>query len=179
MKKLVIVYGSIAGAIVGLMLVVSFVFLMNSSAGFDPSNGLIVGFSSQFLAMSFIFIATYSYRKNVLGGVIKFGTALKIGLLISLIASTIYVLTWVILYHTSSSVHMDAMAQSEVDQLIKDNASQAKIDAVKERWAFYRTLPGLVLFTYVEILPTGILFSLISATVFSLMGRKKKVEAKQ
>lgn len=179
MKKLVIVYGTIAGTIVGLMLVFSYVFLMNSSKGFNPSHGLIVGFSSQFLAMSFIFIATYSYRKNVLGGTIKFGTAFKIGLFISLIASTIYVLTWVILYHIGGSVHMDAMAQSEIDQLVKDNASQAKIDAVKERWTFYRTLPRLILLTYTEILPAGILFSLISATVFSLMGRKKKVEAKQ
>jgi len=174
MKKLVLVYGSIAGAIVALMLVVSFLFLMERTSEFVQTQGMIVGFASQFLALSFIFIATHSYKKNVLGGSIKFGTALKIGLLISFIASTIYVLTWIILYHTGSSVHMELMAENEINQLIKENATQEKIDAVKERWAFYRTLPGLTLWTYIEILPTGILFSLISATIFAITGKKKK-----
>jgi len=172
MKKLVLVYGSISGAIVALMLIISFLILIRNSpdpADHDMTWGMVIGFTSQFLAMSFIFIATHAYKKNVLGGTIKFWPAFKIGLLISLIASTIYVITWVILYKTGSSAVMETMAQQEIA-----NAKPEDVEAIKARWDFYRTYPGLILWTYLEILPTGILFSLISATIFSLIGRKKK-----
>lgn len=172
MKKFVLVYGGISGAIVSLMLIVSFVILIGNSpdpADHDMTWGMVIGFTTQFLAMSFIFIATHSYKKNVLGGTIKFWPALKIGLLISLIASTVYVITWVILYKTGSSAVMETMAQQEIAKAKPEDV--AKIEA---RWAFYRTYPGLIIWTYIEILPTGILFSLISATIFSLIGRKKK-----
>lgn len=174
MKKTILVYGGISGTLVALMLIISFVFIIGNNPNHDMTGGMIIGFTSQFLAMSFIFIATHSYKKNVLGGTIKFWPALKIGLLISLIASTMYVLTWVILYKTGSSVIMEGMAQKEIEDLVKKGSSQAVIDEAKNRWAFYRTYPGLILFTYVEILPTGILMSLISATIFTLVGRKKK-----
>lgn len=176
MKKTILVYGGIAGTIVTLMLIISFVFIVgyDTSKEHDMTGGLIIGFTSQFLAMSFIFIATHSYKKNVLGGTIKFWPALKIGLLISLIASTMYVATWFILYHTGSSVVTDAMAQKEINDLIAEKADPSKIKEAEERWAFYRTPLGLASFTYLEILPTGILMSLISATIFTLIGRKKK-----
>jgi hypothetical protein len=172
MKKLVLVYGSIAGAIVALMLIISFVVLIGNStdpADHDMTWGMVIGFTAQFLAMSFIFIATYSYKKNVLGGSIKFWPAFKIGLLISLIASTIYVITWVILYKTGSSAVMETMAQQELAK-----AKPEDVAAIKARWDFYRTYPGLILWTYLEILPTGILMSLISALIFWLTSKKKK-----
>jgi hypothetical protein len=175
MKKLVLVYGSIAGSVVALMLIISFVILIGNSpdpADHDMTWGMVIGFTAQFLAMSFIFIATHSYKKNVLGGTIRFWPAFKIGLLISLVASTIYVITWVILYHTGSSAVMETMAQQEIAA-----AKPADVEDVKARWAFYRTLPGLILWTYLEILPTGILFSLISALIFWLSSRKKKKES--
>ncbi len=172
MKKTVLVYGFISGAIVALMLIVSFLILVKNipeGEEHDMTWGMIIGFTSQFLALSFIFIATHQYKKNVLGGSIKFWPALKIGLLISFIASTIYVVTWVILYKTGSSEIMETMAQKEIA-----DAKPEDVDAIKARWEFYRTYPGLILWTYLEILPTGILFSLISATIFSLINRKNK-----
>ncbi len=172
MRKFVLVYGSISGAIVALMLIISFVFIIGNStdpADHDMTGGMIIGFTGQFLALSFIFIATHSYKKNVLGGRIKFWPAFKIGLLISLVASTIYVITWVILYKTGSSAVMEVMAQQELAA-----AKPEDVPSIEARWAFYRTYPGLILWTYVEILPTGILFSLISALIFWLTGRKKK-----
>jgi hypothetical protein len=174
MKKTVLVYGSISGTLVALMLIISFVFILGNDPNHNMTGGMIIGFTSQFLAMSFIFIATHSYKTNVLGGRIKFWPALKIGLLISFIASTMYVITWVILYKTGSSVVIDGMAQKEIGDLIAQKAPQAAIDEAKSRWEFYSTYPGLISFTYMEILPTGILMSLISATIFSLIGRKKK-----
>lgn len=174
MKKFVLVYGFIAGSIVTLMLIISFVFIIGSNAEHDMTGGLIIGFTSQFLAMSFIFIATHSYKKNVLGGTIKFWPALKIGLLISFIASTMYVVTWVILYKTGSSVVIDGMAQKEISDLVSQNATPEQIKEAESRWAFYRTYPGLISFTYMEILPTGILMSLVSAIIFTLLSRKKK-----
>jgi hypothetical protein len=172
MKKTVLVYGGIAGTIVTLMLLISFLILVKNIPKGEENDmtwGMIIGFTSQFLAMSFIFIATHSYKKNVLGGSIKFWPALKIGLLISVIASTMYVITWVILYKTGSSEFMETMAQKEIAE-----AKPEKVEEIKARWEFYRTNRGLILWTYLEILPTGILFSLISALIFWLTSKKKK-----
>jgi len=51
------------------------------------------------IAFSMVFVGVKSFRDKYNGGTINFGKAFKIGLFISLIASTIYVISWLINYY--------------------------------------------------------------------------------
>src|SRR5471030_1992605 len=57
---------------------------------------LIFGYATMILGFSLIFVAIKNYRDNYSGGQITFGKALRIGLLITLVASTVYVVVWMI-----------------------------------------------------------------------------------
>jgi len=57
---------------------------------------MLVGYAAMLLAFSLVYVGVKSYRDRENGGVICFGKAFQVGLLISLVASTIYVITWMI-----------------------------------------------------------------------------------
>src|SRR5688572_14513868 len=65
--------------------------------GFD--YGLMIGYSTMVVAFLLVFFGIRSYRENVGGGQISFGRAFSVGILIVLIASVMYVITWLILYY--------------------------------------------------------------------------------
>ena len=171
MKKNVLVFGLIAGIISSLWFIGQ--TLLGSHADFD--NGMLIGYASMLVAFSMIIVAIKKYRDNENGGAISFGRALTIGLLISLIASTFYVLVWVVYYYTSGTDFIEQYATYMLDQLRESGESQAMIDAKqKEMTEFaemYKNPVYVVLFTYMEILPVGILFSLVTAII---MKRKPK-----
>lgn len=96
MKKNVLVFGSIAG------LVASAIMACSMAACYVLTNyhgNMWLGYGSMILAFSMIFVAVKNYRDKYNDGVISFGKAFQIGLYIALIASTIYVLTWLIEYY--------------------------------------------------------------------------------
>src|SRR5882757_4740329 len=92
MKKNIIIYGLIAG------IVVSVLMLFSVSNINDFNIGLFVGYTSMLIAFSFVFVGIKNYRDKYNAGVISFGKAFKIGIMIVLIASTIYVVAWLIDY---------------------------------------------------------------------------------
>ena len=99
MKKIVLIYGLIAGAILAGTFLVSLQF--HDAIGFD--RGMIVGYTSMVLASLLIFFGVRSYRDNVAGGSVSFGRAAKVGALIALLGSACYVGTWEVIYLTFRS----------------------------------------------------------------------------
>src|SRR4051812_10166346 len=93
MKKIVWIYGVLAGIIS-----VSWGVLSESVVGdsWSLSTRMILGYATMIVAFSLIFVAIKSYRDNENHGRITFGRAVGIGLLITLIASTVYVVVWMI-----------------------------------------------------------------------------------
>src|SRR6185295_9420833 len=94
MKKTVFICGLIAGLIstslyIGLM-------ILGKAGDIDLKNGLVYGYTLMILAFSFIFVGTKITRDKHNGGVISFGKAFRVGLYITLIASTVYVIVWLI-----------------------------------------------------------------------------------
>ena len=89
MRKIVLTYGLIAGAILSLMMLVTIPF--QDRIGFD--KGAVIGYTTMVIAFLMIFFGVRSYRDNVAGGSVGFGRALGVGLLITLIASICYVAT--------------------------------------------------------------------------------------
>jgi hypothetical protein len=94
MRKIVLTFGLIAGAILALMMMISLKF--QDQIGFD--NGAIIGYTTMVVAFLLVYFGVRSYRDNVAGGQVKFGRALWVGLLITLVASACYVATWEIIY---------------------------------------------------------------------------------
>lgn len=164
MKKTVLTYGFIAGCIVSVAMLASMPF-------FDEMYGspwaMVLGYTTQIMAFMFIFVAVKKYRENQGNGAITFGKAFKIGFYISLIASTMYVVSWMIDYHFFLPDFMDHFATATIENMKADGASASELAATAKQMEEYKEIyknPILVfLFTYVEILPTGLLASLLAA----------------
>ncbi len=166
MKNIIIKNGLISSAIVVLFMIVC-TYLWKTDPEFKP--GMVYGFSGMIIAFIFIFIGIKNYRDTVNNGLITFGKAFKIGFFIALFASTFYVLAWLILYYNfipdfmdlySKCIIEDAKAAGETATQIQ--AKVAEIDQMRE---WYKNPIMIILWTFVEILPVGILIALISALI--------------
>lgn len=96
MKRVVWKYGLIAGAILAVMLVIT--MPLYSSGKIEIEGSEIYGYSGMILAFLMVFFGIRAYREENPGQDLSFRTALKVGLLITLVASLVYVITWEILY---------------------------------------------------------------------------------
>ncbi len=168
MKRTVLIYGAIAGAVVSLFMSITMIITATGEAVHTGASSMVIGYLGMLIAFTFIFVAIKSYRDKENGGVISFGKAFGMGLLVSLIASTLYVVTWAIVYQTFLPDYMDkycAVMIAEAKTSLSGAALQAKIDEINHAKELYATPWGFTLFTYAEILPVGILVSLIAALV--------------
>ncbi|WP_337042410.1 DUF4199 domain-containing protein [Emticicia sp. 17c] len=173
MKKIIIVCGLIAGLIVSTFMVSSIGFCY-ASGNFD--GNILIGYASMLLAFSLVFVGIKNYRDKYHEGHITFGKALQIGIYISLIASTIYVLVWMVDYYVFVPDFMEKYNEHILQQAKENGASAAEIkDKLKEVEGYakyYQTPFGVMLLTYLEILPIGLIVSLISALILK---KKNKV----
>jgi len=166
MKKLVLVYGIIAGVIVAGMMAFSTGYYCAKG---DFEGGMIYGYSAMIIAFSMIFVGTKIFRDKQNGGIISFGKAFKVGFFITLVASTIYVLSWLVIYYNFVPDFMDKYAAA---MLAKDQASgisaaelAKKTTEMNQMKEWYKNPLFVILMTYVEILPVGLVVSLISALI--------------
>lgn len=173
MKKIVIVCGLIGG------LVVTLPMILLTDACYKDGNferGMVIGYTSMVLAFSLVFVGIRNYRNKYNNGLISFGKAFKVGIFIVLVASTVYVIAWLINYYNFMPDFAEKYAMHMINQLKADGASQAKIDAATKEMAdfavMYKKPHYVIMFTYIEILPVGLLVTLISSLI--LMRRKPK-----
>ncbi len=170
MKRNILVFGTISGLIVSIFMATSMA-LMGCSGSSEGSmmTGMIIGFASMAAAFTFIFVAIKNYRDKQNGGVITFGKAFTMGLMVSLIASTMYVLTWAVEFHYFLPDFMDrftAMEMKSVQTSLTGIELEQKIKELEETNYKYKTNGFFfAMFTYMEILPVGIIITLISAVI--------------
>jgi hypothetical protein len=176
MKRIVIIYGLIAGAVVSAFMSTTMLLAANDEKVHTGVSSMVVGYLGMLISFALIFVAIKSYRDKQNNGIISFGKALGMGLLISLIASTLYVITWAIVYQNFLPDYMDKYCAAMIEEAkasLSGSALQAEIDEINKAKEMYATPLGFTLFTYAEILPVGILVSLIAALV--LKRKKLKV----
>ncbi len=166
MKKIVITCGLIAG------LIVSALMLAAMTKVYDPKSytgSMILGFASMLLAFSFIFVAIKNYRDKEAGGVVNFGKAFKIGAMIALIASTMYVGVWMIYYYNFAPNFWEQECTAAIARMKAEGATQAamnaKIAEMKYYTEFYKNPLANAAMTYCEILPLGLLVSVVAALI--------------
>jgi hypothetical protein len=179
MKKNIWVCGLIGGVIAALWGVIGEGVLGDSVS---LSMRMLFGYASMILAFSLIFVAVKNYRDNYNSGIITFWEALKIGLLITLIASTVYVIVWMIDY----SYFVPNFGEKYQAQMMAElKASGASAEVIKKQGAEmavtmkkYKTNPAYrAMFTYLEIVPVGIVISLIAALILKKKAKPVNVNA--
>lgn len=172
MKKIIIVSGLISGIIVSTLMAISMALY---SCNENSDHSMALGYAFMLLAFSLIFVAIKIYRDKEGEGVVSFGKAFTIGLLISLIASAMYVATWAVEYHFFFPDFMDKYTAHIIEKLKSSGATQAAInEQVKEMSLMaekYKNPFFFTLFTFAEIFPVGLLVSLIAALIL----KRKKV----
>jgi hypothetical protein len=177
MKKTVLVFGLIAGAIASSLMAINMSMMKPDSD--HGAFSMMVGYASMLLGFCFIFLAIKSYRDKQLGGTISFGKAFLTGMWVALIASVCYTITWVIIYKNFYPDFMSQYMNAEVARLQRSGKSAAaiadEIKDMKKMEEMYNTWPGLIGMTMAEILPLGLLVSLISALIL----KRKAVDPAQ
>ena len=174
MKKTVLTFGLIAGAILSAMMAITMPF--HDRIGTD--KGEIIGYTTMVLAFLLVFFGVRSYRDNVASGTIRFGRAFAVGALIAAVASACYVATWEVIYFQYFKAAPDFFAKYQAHELDKaraDGATEAAIAEQKaklEKYAEMYQNPALnAAITFLEPLPVALVMSLVSAGVLS---RRKK-----
>ena len=166
MKRTVLIFGLISGLIVTAMMIYVVILCYNNP---DFEGNMVIGYLTMIIAFAFIFVGIKNYRDKQLGGYISFGKAFKVGFLIALVASTMYVVTWLISYYCFVPDFLDKYTLHVLKEARADGATQAEIaekTAEMAKYAkMYETPVGVVLLTYAEILPVGLLVTLISALI--------------
>lgn len=168
MKKIVLVFGLLAGAVVsGLMAVTMLIVKGNPTAGLEW--GMVVGYASMLLAFTMIFFALRSYRDRHRQGRLSFGEGFRVGLGITVIASVFYTLTWVVMYKTIYPEFIGDYMNYSLEKLRAKGKTAAEISAAKTEFeaafADYDTWPVLLGYTFLEIFPVGLLVTLVCALV--------------
>jgi len=171
MKKIVLTFGLISGALMALFMFATMPFL--DKIGFD--RGYIVGYTGMVLAFMLIFFGIRSYRENVGGGTITFGRAFAVGILIAVISSICYVIAWQILFHTLMPDFFEKFAAHVIEKARASGASaetiQAKVQEMEQAKRLYSNPVLHVAFTFLEPFPVGLIITVISAVIL----RKKRV----
>jgi amino acid transporter len=172
MKKIVLTYGLIAGAIVtAFMIYGTYSYYTNP----DFKGSEVLGYSGMLVAFAFVFIGIKNYRDKQNEGVITFGKALKVGSLIALIAACIYVGVWLIEYYCFFPDFMEKYSASTIENMKTSELSaieiKIKTDEMKMYCEWYKNPIMVILMTFMEILPLGLIVALISSLIL-----KRKVK---
>jgi hypothetical protein len=171
MKRIVLTFGLIAGAVLSAMMAASMALI--DVIGYD--RGEIVGYTTMVLAFLLVFFGIRSYRDNVAGGEITFGKGFAVGLLIVAVASVCYVVTWQVIYFGFLPDFGERYAAHALEQARAAGATAEELAAQARQMARYAELYKNPLInaaiTFLEPLPVGLVMALVSAGIL----RRKRV----
>jgi hypothetical protein len=176
MKRIIFIYGCIGGVIIITSMMATMPFVMDGTLDMDNSQWL--GYITMTIALSVIFFGVKSHRDNQLDGVITFGQGFKVGILIALVTSVIYVVWWEIYMHFFMSDFAEQYASKVMEAAKASGATEQelakKLEETTAAQEMYSKFYIRVLLTFSEIFPVGLLLSLVSA---ALLKRKEVLPA--
>lgn len=175
MRKIVLTFGLIAGAIMSALMAISLPF--HESIGNE--RALVIGYTSMVLAFLLVYFGVRAYRDNVAGGTVSFARALGVGALIAAVASACYVATWEVIYFNFAPDYLEKYQARVLDKARADGESEVAIAQKKAEMdkmaEMYKNPVFNVAITFLEPLPVALVMSLVTAGVVSR--RKKGVAA--
>jgi Na+/glutamate symporter len=116
-----------------------------------------------------IYFGIRNYRDNTLDGQISFGRAFACGILIALITTVCYVVSWEILYFNFMPHFMDSYFAAQIHKIqasgLDPATTAAQVAAVQRSQQMYQNPLVNMAYTFIEPLPVGLLITFISAAV--------------
>jgi len=168
MKKIAL----ITGTIIGVLLTTNSIIHMNLMySNPDYQGNDVLGYTTIFGLFSMIYFGVRYYRNKFLDGNIQFSKAFKMGVLVCFIASTIYVVVGLL----NMYLFMPDFLEVFVDNIIRNTPPEeveAKRIELESLVAMYENPLLVLLISYMEVFPFGIIVALISA----LLVKTKKVK---
>jgi Protein of unknown function (DUF4199) len=165
MKKTILIFGVISGAISSAMMVASMPFA--HKIGY--SRALVLGYTTIVLSFLLVYFGIRSYRDNLNGGQITFSKAFAVGIGITLISCIFYVVSWEIIYFNFMHNFMDEYGAMVVEKLKASGASaaavQAKVQEMKTLKEQYENPLFNAAMTFIEPFPVGLVITLVSAAI--------------
>jgi Protein of unknown function (DUF4199) len=172
MKKTVLTFGLISGALSAAMMLGTLPFVEN--IGFE--KGEILGYTTIVLSALLVYFGVRSYRENVGGGRLTFGRGFAVGILITLISSACYVGTWEVVYYKMMPGFTEKYAAHMVESAKASGASQQKVEETERKAREFKQMynnPAInVAMTFMEVFPIGLVVTLASAGIL-----RKRVRA--
>ena len=169
MQKIVLTFGLISGGIIAVLSLLLWMVMMGDDGQMKFENGEWLGYSAMIIALSMIYFGTRSFRDKHLGGQITFGKAFQVGILITLVASFLYVSAWMIFYNTSETAqqfpqqYLDHQIETMKASGMAQAAMDAKIAEMKQQMELYKNPLVMMGVTLLEIFPVGLIITLISS----------------
>ena len=165
MKKIVLTFGLISGAIAAVMMLVTIPFI--DRVPFEYLTAL--GYTTFVASFLMVFFGIRSYRENVGGGTITFGRAFKVGILITLISCVIYVISWELIQHNFLPDFLEKYSHYMLEKQRAAGATQEQLNVmVQENQKFLEMYKNpLVRFasSIMEAFPVGLVITLLSAWI--------------
>jgi Protein of unknown function (DUF4199) len=165
MKKTILTFGLISGAISSLMMLATVPFAHR----IGNNQALVLGYTTIVLSFLLVFFGVRSYRDNVANGQITFSRAFAVGICITLISCIFYVVTWEIIYFNFMPNFMDEYGTQMVEKLKASGASAAAVQAKAQEMATLKEHYKNPLFnaamTFIEPFPVGLVITLLSSAI--------------
>lgn len=168
MKRIIWVYGVLAGLIVTSALLIG-TWVMRDSPDFHL--GQILGYG--FMAVACILIIVGMRKAFLDGHAFSFGAQFRMGISMVLIMSLMYTLAWMLFYHTAPidfDAHYQAYLEAQWAELGQAELAAKKAEAEKMMEVYHKPL-GMFFITLLEIFPLGLLAVLLTAAYFGRKGR--------
>lgn len=164
MKKTVLKYG-IYGALVICVLFLT-KFFLGKDLSFKTQEWL--GYGSIVISLLFIFFGIKHYRDRENNGVVGFGKALKIGLLISIIVSLAFGLLNIVYVEIINPDFMTEYYAYMVDQ-VKENFTGAeletKLQEMQDQKEMFSNLGFSTFIMFMTVFMIGLIMSLLSSLI--------------
>ena len=166
MLRYILIYGVIAGLVVGVPLSV---MTLSMSGHAMMQYGMLIGYLTMLIALSAVFIAIKRHRDVDLGGVIRFWPALALGLGVSVVAGVIYVIAWEVSCAIAHADFAGAYARATIAQQQAKGVSGAALERVRAEMEQFKVQYANPLYrwpmTFAEVFPVGVIVSLVSAAL--------------
>jgi len=164
-KKTILTFGLISGALISVMMALTIPF----QDKIGQNHGYVIGYTTIVVAMLFTFFGIRSYRDNVGKGQVTFAKAFAVGISITIISCICYVVTWEIIYFNFMPDFMDKYSAHVLQKMQASGATaaaiQTKTDELKKLKELYANPFFNVAMTFIEPFPVGLLITLISAGI--------------
>ncbi|MFN7044754.1 MAG: DUF4199 domain-containing protein [Flavobacterium sp.] len=166
MNKIILKNGLFGSIIASALLIIITLYM---KANPEKEVSMLFGFAGMLLAFIFVVLGIKQQREAN-NGVISLGKAFLTGFWITLIISTFYVAVWLVILYNFFPNFMEHYANMAIEKASPDEVAKVteEMNSYKE---MYKSPIMVILLTYMEILPLGIVFSFISALIL----KKKQI----